>query len=55
MIAIGLLVYFIIQTQKTKGQVPTQSEGSLDILKKTYAKSEINKEDFDTMKKDLES
>lgn len=55
LIVIGLLVYFFMQAQKTKGQTPTQGESHLDILKKRYAKGEINKEDFDRMKRDLET
>ncbi len=52
-IVIGLLVYFIVQSQKTKGQTPTENESHLDILKKRYAKGEITKEQFETMKEDL--
>ena len=55
LIVIGLLIYFFMQAQKTKGQTPTQGESHLDILKKRYAKGEINKEDFDRMKRDLET
>ena len=55
LIAIGFLIYFFVQAQKTKGQTPTQNESHLDILKKRYAKGEINKEDFDRMKRDLET
>jgi putative membrane protein len=55
LIVIGLLIYFIVQAQKTKGQTLIQTEGPLDILKKRYAKGEINKEDFDRMKRDLEA
>jgi putative membrane protein len=38
LIVIGLLIYFIVQAQKTKGQTPTQNESHLDILKRRYAK-----------------
>lgn len=54
LIVIGLLVYFIVQAQKTKGQAPTQNESHLDILKRRYAKGEITKEEYESMKKDLE-
>jgi putative membrane protein len=54
LIVIGLLIYFIVQGQKTKGQTPTQNESHLDILKKRYAKGEITKEEYERMKKDLE-
>mgnify|MGYP001596095888 CR=1 FL=1 len=54
LIAIGLLIYFIVQSQKTKSQTPTQYESHLDILKRRYAKGEITKEDYERMKKDLE-
>jgi len=55
LIVIGLLVYFFVQNQKTKGQTPAQGESHLDILKKRYAKGEISKEDYDRMKRDLET
>lgn len=55
LIAIGLLIYFFIQGQKKKGQTPTENESPLDILKKRYAKGEINKENFERMKRDLET
>ncbi len=55
LIVIGLLIYFILQSQKTKGRPPAQGESPLDILKKRYAKGEISKEDFDRMKRDLDA
>ena len=55
LIVIGLLVYFIVQSLKTKDQMPMQNESPLSILKRRYAKGEINKEDFDRMKRDLET
>jgi putative membrane protein len=54
LIVIGLLIYFVVQAQKTKGQTPTQGESHLDILKKHYAKGEITKEEYERIKKDLE-
>jgi putative membrane protein len=54
LLVIGLLIYFIVQSQKTKGQTPTQKESPLDILKSRYAKGEISKEEYEKMKKDLE-
>jgi putative membrane protein len=55
LIVIGLLIYFIVQAQKTKGNTPTQHESPMDILKRRYAKGEIAKDEYERMKKDLES
>lgn len=54
LIVIGVLVYFFVQSQNKKGQTPTQNESHLDILKRRYAKGEIEKEEYEKMKKDLE-
>jgi putative membrane protein len=54
LIVIGLLIYFIVQGQKTKGQTPTRNESPVDILKKRYAKGEVTKEEYERIKKDLE-
>ena len=54
LVVIGLLIYFIVQAQKTKGETSTRNESPLDILKRRYAKGEIAKEEFERMKKDLE-
>ncbi len=54
LIVIGLLVYFMVQTKKIKGQTPTQNESPLDILKRRYAKGEVAREEYERMKKDLE-
>ena len=47
LIVIGVLIYFIVQHQKTKGRTPTQNESHLDILKKRYAKGETAKEGYE--------
>jgi len=49
---IGVLIYLFIKTQKGKAG---STETPLEILKKRYARGEITKEDFDRMKKDLET
>lgn len=54
LIVLGIAIYFIIQTFKSKNVVGSEQETPLNILKKRYAKGEINKEEFDRMKKDLE-
>lgn len=54
LIVIGVLVYFVVQSQNKKSQTPTQNESHLDILKRRYAKGEIAKEEYEKMKKDLE-
>ena len=55
LVLVGVVIYFLLQISKSKGSDDSVVETSLDILKKRYAKGEINKEDFDRMKKDLES
>jgi putative membrane protein len=54
LIVIGLLVYFFVKSQKTIGQSPTGNESPLDIIKRRYAEGEIDKEQYERMKKDLE-
>ena len=51
----GVAVYFLLQFKKSKGSDISTIETPLDILKKCYAKGEIDKEEFDRKKKDLES
>ncbi len=54
LIVLGVAIYFIINTSKSKDVVGSTQEAPLDILKKRYAKGEITKEEFNQMKKDLE-
>lgn len=51
----GIGIYFLIQISKSKGSDSSHIETPLDILNRRYAKGDINKEEFDRMKNDLES
>jgi len=58
-IVIGIvLVVYVLTRLTTGGQIRTQPvelhESPLDIVKRRYAKGEINKEQYQQMKKDLE-
>jgi putative membrane protein len=51
----GVVIYFLLQASKSKGPDGSVMETPLDILKKRYAKGDIDKEEFDRKKEDLES
>jgi putative membrane protein len=55
LVLVGVVIYFLLQVSKSKGSDGSIIETPLDILKKRYAKGEIDKEEFDRKKKDLES
>jgi putative membrane protein len=55
LILIGVGIYFLFQVSKSKGSDGSINETPLDTLKKRYAKGEIDKDEFDRKKKDLES
>ena len=55
LVLVGAGIYFLLQVSKSKGSDSPIIETPLDILKKRYAKGEIDKEEFDRKKKDLES
>ncbi|MEN8226364.1 MAG: SHOCT domain-containing protein [Bacteroidota bacterium] len=52
---IGIVIYFLIQGAKSKESSKSNTETPLDILKKRYAKGEIDKEEFDRIKTDLDA
>jgi putative membrane protein len=54
---IALVIYLVVNHGNKNNQIylpPSPPDSPLDILKKRYAKGEINKEQFEQMKKDLE-
>ena len=55
LILVGVGIYFLLQVSKSKGSDGPIIETPSDILKKRYAKGEIDREEFDRRKKDLES
>ena len=52
-VLVGVVIYFLLQASKSKGSAGLTTETPLDILKKRYAKGEIDKEEFEQKKKDL--
>jgi len=52
-VLIILLVRRLVSASHPKVTAPPQEDSALEILKKRYARSEINKEEFDAKKKDL--
>jgi putative membrane protein len=55
-VIIGLIIYLIVRVtnQKSSGTGRISNETPHDVLKKRYARGEITKEEFDSMKKDLQ-
>lgn len=53
---IGLVIYLIVRLTNQRGGTSNNStnETPLDVLKKRYARGEITKEEFESMKKDLQ-
>ena len=51
----GFIAYLVMQSRKSGGSGGQPSETPLDILKKRYAKGDITKEEFESLKKDIDS
>jgi putative membrane protein len=54
LVAVIIAIYFLIKLSRFKGTDHSIPETLLDILKKRYAKGEINKEEYEQKKKDLQ-
>lgn len=49
-----VIIWVVYQfLNKNRNSANTKSENAMDILKERYAKGEITKEEYETMKKDL--
>jgi len=55
LVLVGVVIYYLLQISRSKGSDGSIIGTPLDILKKRYAKGEIDKEEFDRKKKDLEA
>ncbi|GJL51882.1 MAG: hypothetical protein NPIRA01_31090 [Nitrospirales bacterium] len=56
-ILVVLGIFFLgkeLMSRASEGATPQESESALEILKKRYARGEINKEEFEEKRKDLE-
>ncbi len=55
LVIIGLVIYFIVKNIRgKKSNIVTKEENPLEILKRRYAKGEINQEEFKNMSKELQ-
>ena len=54
-VIIALVVYLIIRAKRPQDEDALMSETPLHILKKRYARGEISKEEFDEIRKDIET
>jgi len=57
-VLIGLVVYFVVMQRRGDNPFvsgPDKRERPIDILKKRYARGEISKEEYERLKKDIES
>jgi putative membrane protein len=55
LVVAGIAIYFLLKTSRSRGSDDSIGETHLDILKKRYAKGEIDKKEFEQKRKDLES
>ena len=55
LIVAGIVMLFGWLRRSKRREFPGHRETPLDILKKRYAQGEVSKDEFDRMKKDLES
>lgn len=55
LVLLGAILHYLLQASTKSGSDGSQGENPLDILKKRCAGGELDKEEFERMKKELES
>jgi len=48
-----VVIFYLFKQNETKTSTGSSNESALDILKKRYAKGEISKDEYESMKKEL--
>jgi len=54
-VAVLFFVYWLFENGKIGGREDITFESALDILKKRYARGEIDKKQFESMRRDIDS
>lgn len=54
-ILVAAVIYWFVRETTSKTNIRLSGETALDILKKRYAKGEIGKDEFERMRKDMDS
>jgi putative membrane protein len=54
-IILVVVIYFGFLYAKKRGLIKSSDESPLDVLNKRYASGEISREEYEEMKRDLES
>ncbi len=52
-IGVILLIVWLVRRTSYSGQIPTKTNDAIDTLKQRYARGEINREEFEKIKKDI--
>ncbi|KJS28868.1 MAG: hypothetical protein VR64_22390 [Desulfatitalea sp. BRH_c12] len=54
-VLVFLVIYLFTQQKRSSSSESANGETALDILKKRFARGEISKEEYESMKRDLQS